>query len=90
MDCFCITCPIIIYSKESFFILQAKFVIKAGVDILGISAEVDIDVGDKGIRFTVEGSLFGIATASLTVKTPYVKDKKLEESNFMVNLIFRY
>lgn len=57
--------------------------IQGFLSILGISAEVEIEVNDNYMQFMIYGNLFNLFAANVTVKAGY---KKLEEASFLVCL----
>ena len=58
--------------------------IRGSVTVLGISAEVNINIGNEGLEFSVAGSLFKIVEANMTVKAPYSAKMSLANAAFSV------
>ena len=56
------------------------------VSLLGISAEVAIDISDDYIKFYTYGNLFNLFAANITVQARY---KKIEEADFVVSDAFK-
>ena len=59
--------------------------IQGYLNMLGLSAEVTIEVNDDYMRFEVYGNLFNLFAANVTVQAGY---KKLEEASFLVRCAF--
>ena len=55
------------------------------ISLLGISAEVAIDISDDYIKFYTYGNLFNLFAANMTVQAGY---KKIEEADFVVSDAF--
>ena len=55
--------------------------------MLGIGAEVSIDISNKGMFFTIKGDLFGWIQANVSVSAPYGKKGDMKEAEFSVSWI---
>ncbi|XP_065653971.1 uncharacterized protein LOC136071952 isoform X2 [Hydra vulgaris] len=61
-----------------------KFEIRGSITVLGISAEVTINIGDEGLQFNVAGQLFRLFEANLTVNAPYSSKMSINSAGFFV------
>lgn len=61
--------------------------IQGFISLLGLSAEVAIEVNDEVMKFMIYGELFNLFAANITVQAGY---KKIEEASFLVRIASLY
>ena len=69
------------------YFFQVVFKINAYAELLGLGAEINIDISDKGMFFNIFGSIFNTFEANVSVSAPAPGPEGAKDAKFAVSSI---